>query len=250
MDSCHMIKFHGFILEKDALILPLEELPMRRIEVYGDSVSAGEVSEVIDYVGVPDPLHDGEYSNSYYSYAWILARKLNAQIHDIAQGGVALLNGTGYFHAPDYLGMEYIYDKMQYHSDITEVKQWDFSRYIPQIVIIAIGQNDNYPEDYMTNDFEGEKAVHWRHEYEKLVKKIREKYPKAVILLATTILNHSEAWDLAIDEVCTKLNDDKIYHFLYNKNGCGTQGHIRIPEAEMMAEELYTFIKSLGEEIW
>ena len=176
MDSCHMIKFHGFILEKDALILPLEELPMRRIEVYGDSVSAGEVSEVIDYVGVPDPLHDGEYSNSYYSYAWILARKLNAQIHDIAQGGVALLNGTGYFHAPDYLGMEYIYDKMQYHSDITEVKQWDFSRYIPQIVIIAIGQNDNYPEDYMTNDFEGEKAVHWRHEYEKLVKKIREPY--------------------------------------------------------------------------
>ena len=46
------------------------------MEVFGDSVSCGEVSEALKYVGKPDPEHDGEYSNSWYSYAWITARKL------------------------------------------------------------------------------------------------------------------------------------------------------------------------------
>ena len=34
------------------------------------------------------------------------ARMLNAQIHDIAQGGIALLDGQGWFHEPDQIGME------------------------------------------------------------------------------------------------------------------------------------------------
>ena len=32
-----------------------EPLPERKIEVYGDSVSAGEVSEAVDYTGEEDP---------------------------------------------------------------------------------------------------------------------------------------------------------------------------------------------------
>ena len=58
------------------------------MEVYGDSVSAGEVSETVDYVGKVDPVHDGHFSNCYYSYSWMCARKLGAKLHDIAQGGI------------------------------------------------------------------------------------------------------------------------------------------------------------------
>lgn len=73
-------------LSRGSVLLPPSEKPNRRIEVYGDSVSAGEVSEAVDYVGKEDPEHNGEYSNSWYSYIWMTARKLGAQIHDIAQG--------------------------------------------------------------------------------------------------------------------------------------------------------------------
>lgn len=250
MDSCHNIIFHGFEVEDGAQILELPPLPKRRIEVYGDSVSAGEVSEAVEYCGLADPEHDGEYSNSYYSYAWCTARKLNAQLHDIAQGGAALLDGTGWFHAPDYLGMEYIYDKLEYCPELFEVKEWDFSKYTPHVVVLAIGQNDSHPEDYMTQDYDGEKACNWRTHYKNWVSEIRKKYPNAVIILATTILNHSDMWDKAIDDVCKELNDSKMHHFLYSNNGCGTHGHIRIPEAEKMAEELSTFIESLGEDVW
>ena len=45
--------------------------------MYGDSVSAGEVSEAVEYTGKPDPEHNGQYSNSWYSY----------DVDDCAQAG-------------------------------------------------------------------------------------------------------------------------------------------------------------------
>lgn len=250
MDACHIMTFLGVELSQGAVLCRPPEEPERRIEVYGDSVSAGEVSEAVDCVGQPDPPHDGQYSNSYYSYSWITARKLNARIHDIAQGGAALLNGTGWFHAPDYIGMEQIFDKLQYNPRLGEIKEWDFSLYRPQVVIVALGQNDGNPEDYMAADYQGEKAKHWRMRYGNFLKKLRTIYPDATIIAATTILNHDPSWDRAIEQVCRESGDDRLHHFLYRNNGRGTPGHIRIPEAEGMAEELSGFITSLGEGIW
>ncbi|MCI9437415.1 MAG: hypothetical protein HFH85_09610 [Lachnospiraceae bacterium] len=77
-DSCHMVQRHGFLGSSDLELLPCAALPFRRIEVYGDSVSAVEVSEAVDYCGQQDPVHKGEYSNSYYFYARLTARKLGA----------------------------------------------------------------------------------------------------------------------------------------------------------------------------
>ena len=250
MDSCHMALFHGFLLAEDGQVLTMGAPSQRRIEVYGDSVSAGEVSEAVDYCGQPDPEHNGEYSNSYYSYAWMTARKLGAQLHDIAQGGIALRNGEGYFNEPDARGMEWIYDKIQYHPDLCRPKAWDFSRYTPHLVIVAVGQNDSNPEDYMKNNPDGERAAYWKYRYQKFVEQIREKYPKALILLTTTVLEHDEGWDKAIDEVCHNLKDERVKHFLYSDNGKGTPGHIRIPEAEKMAEELTAYINGLTIPVW
>lgn len=250
MDACHEFCFCGFEVADGAVISAPEAKPDRRIEVYGDSVSAGEVSEAVDYVGKPDPEHDGEFSNSYYSYSWLTARKLNAEIHDIAQGGIALLHNTGWFAAPEYIGMEEVYDKLRYNTELGEPKAWDFTKYMPHVVIVAIGQNDSNPEDYMASDYEGAKAVHWRSEYKAFIRRLREIYPKAAIILATTILGHNKNWDKAIDQVSHELCDTNVYHFLYTNNGIGTPGHIRIPEAERMSDELAAFIDSLGEGIW
>lgn len=82
------------------------------------------------------------------------------------------------------------------------------------------------------------------------IRKLRRIYPKATIVLATTILNHNENWDKSIDAVCRELKDPKIHHFLYSNNGCGTHGHIRKPEAEQMGRELCGFIESLGSDVW
>lgn len=249
-DSCHEMVLNKLLLSDSSKLLGALPKPARRMEVYGDSVSAGEVSEAVEYVGKEDPEHNGEYSNSWYSYAWMTARKLQAEIHDIAQGGIPLLNGTGWVEPPVYPGMEYMWDKVHYHPQLGEASFWDFSKYTPHLVIVAIGQNDSHPDDYMKDNPEGERADYWKYKYQKLVENIREKYPKAVIILATTVLEHNKNWDRAIEEVCQSLKDDRIRHFLYSRNGSGTPGHIRIPEAEKMAEELTAYINHLDIPIW
>lgn len=249
-DACHELTFLGFEIEDKAQVLTLPPKPERKIEVYGDSVSAGEVSEAVAYTGKEDPEHNGEYSNSWYSYAWMTARKLDAQLHDIAQGGIALLDDTGWFHAPDYIGMEQAWDKVHYNPSFGVQTKWEFSDYLPDVVIVAIGQNDNHPVDYMKEDSNCEKAVFWKENYEKFIRKLRKVYPNAWIILTTTILMHDYSWDKAIEEICQKIDDVKIRHFLYSRNGNGTPGHIRISEADEMSEELAAYISSLKIEGW
>ena len=225
-------------------------VPRRRIEVYGDSVSAGEVSEALDYVGRPDPEHNGEYSNSWYSYSWMTARKLHAQIHDIAQGGIPLMRGTGWVEDPIFIGMEEVWDKVHYYPNLTTPTPWDFSKYTPHVVIIAVGQNDAHPEDFMKNDPNGAMAKKWKEHYRLFIQKIREKYPKAVVILATTILEHDKSWDDAIEEVCQDLGDSRVRHFLYTRNSVGTPGHIRATEADEMSDELAAYIENLDIPVW
>lgn len=251
-DSSHAFTFHGLFIAEGGQLLPLPARHARRMEVYGDSVSAGEVSEAEEYAGKPDPQHNGEYSNAWWSYAWIAARKLGAELHSVAQGGIALKDGTGYFNGPDYVGMLSAYDKVRYNPAFGQVKAWDFSRYTPHVVVIAIGQNDAHPVNIMEQDPHGEAAREWREAYKGFILSLRERYPKATFVLTTTILGHHKAWDEAIDQVCCELreNDQRVHHFLYSKNGCGTPGHIRASEAEVMAQELSGFINTLGEGIW
>ena len=244
-DACHEVTILGFEIEDGAKLLKPPARAKRRIEVYGDSVSAGEVSEAVNCTGQEDPKHDGQYSNSWYSYAWMTARKLKAEIHDIAQGGIALLDGTGWFHEPDYIGMESAWDKIRYNPDFGSLSEWDFSQYTPQVVIVAVGQNDNNPEDYMKEDYNCPRAVRWRNGYGELLKKIRGQYPAAWILCITTLLEHDSSWDKSIDEVCFRMQDEKLRHFMFRRNGSGTPGHLRIAEAEEMAEELAAYIEGL-----
>lgn len=247
-DACHTMKLCSLELSEGACLLKAPERPVRRIEVYGDSVSAGEVSEAVHYIGREDPEHNGEYSNSWYSYAWLAARKLGAEIHDIAQGGIALMDGTGWFHAPDYIGMETAWNKLHYNPDQGEPVEWDFSKYTPQVVVVALGQNDSHPEDYMKADYDCEKARLWRDRYQAFIRRLREQYPQAHVICCTTLLAHDAAWDRSIEQVCRELQDEKVSHYVFRRNGRGTPGHLRIQEAEEMAEELAAYIESLG--VW
>ncbi|MGN0406076.1 MAG: GDSL-type esterase/lipase family protein [Bariatricus sp.] len=249
-DACHELTILGMEIEEEGQILDLPAKPKRRIEVYGDSVSAGELSEAVNDIGREDPEHNGEYSNSWYSYAWMLARKLNAQIHDIAQGGIALMDQTGWFCEPDAIGMESMWDKIRYNPLFGKTLEWNFAEYVPQVVIVAIGQNDSHPQDYMKEDRDGVQAETWRTCYRQFLDKIRQQYPDSQIICCTTLMEHDEAWDASIGQVVKQMEDERVSQYLYSRNGKGTPGHLRIPEAQEMAEELAAYIETLKIEGW
>lgn len=240
-------------IDDNAIITRAATPPQRRIEFYGDSVTAGERNEAVAYTGCVDPEEDlSAYSNSWYSYAAMTARILNADTRLIAQGGIPLLDGIGWFNAPHYTGMESVWDRTgygpAYPSD--QPTEWDFTQWVPQVVVVALGQNDSHPDDFMAHDPNSEQSQHWRQRYGEFLMALREQYPQAHIVCATTILEHDMAWDSAIRQVVEQMHDPRITHFLYARNGCGTPGHPRIAEDREMAQQLSAYLSTLMNDEW
>ena len=249
-DGCHRFALLGMEVEGGLADVPA--LPERRMEVYGDSVSCGEVCEAMHLVGQGDPEgHEGIYSNSWYCYGWQTARALGACLHNCSQGGIALQPGRGWFNDP-YVGMLEIWDKMNYNENLGPRTRWDFTRFTPQVVIVALGQNDAHPGDFMADDPKGPLAAGWKADYMRFLGSLRAQYPRARIILTTTVLCHHPSWDKALDEIAEEMGktDPRVLRFRFRRTGIATPGHPRVSEQNEMARELTAFISSLGDGIW
>lgn len=246
MAAHEYFEFRGFVVEENANVEnPRHEYAMN-IEVYGDSVSAGEVVEALYYEGQCDPEnHINKLDNAYLSYPFMLGRMLNARVHDIAQGGIALLDGTGYFTSDHLWGMTRVYDKIQY-SPYGELKQWDFSKYIPDYVIIAIGQNDANPDPEAIKRPDYRRM--WKDRYIEMLRDLMGKYPNATFILLLTVLRHDPTWDDAIREAAEEVNDERVRYFKFMRGGDATNGHPRATEQAEMAAELHAYIKGIQNE--
>ncbi|HNY20932.1 MAG TPA: GDSL-type esterase/lipase family protein [Treponemataceae bacterium] len=240
--------FLGLLVDDGAKVTSAGERPTRRIECFGDSVSAGEVAEALAWTGKKDPeLHDGKWSNSWHSYVFQTARALGAEVHNNSQGGIAVLAGSGFFEN-GAVGLESTWDKLRYTPTLGKITKWDFSSWTPHVVIMALGQNDKHPEDYIDTD--PKRRRHWQNSYAAIIRALRGKYPKALFVIITTLLEHPKEWDIAIDEMTESLADPKVVRFKFTRNGTGTPGHLRIGEHAEMAYELTGFLRGFGDSIW
>lgn len=236
----------------EGAFLPPEEKPERRLEFYGDSVTAGACVECVDYVGLTDPCSNAScFDNSRYSYASMIGRDLRAQTHLVAQGGIAVMSGTGYFHYPDGIGMDVSWDRLCYFPEAGEYTKWDFSRFVPHACVFALGQNDQHNPSTGQNDFSAREPAHraaWKARYGAIIRGVASKYPPGIpLVLITTLIRHDPAWDEAIGELAAELRTEGLNasQFLFTRNGDGTNGHPRIPEQREMADELGAYLKRL-----
>lgn len=240
--AAHYFRFVS--LETDGELLKCEEKYNLKLEYYGDSVSAGEVTEAVYYEGHQDPENHGSvYDNSYFSYTWILARRLGAEFYNNSQGGLSLFDKTGYFNGPDNLtGLETTYNKLSYVSySPMGLTDWDFSRYMPDIVVFAIGQNDANPKPEAIYD--EEYAKKWKEKYKEILLELKARYNNPKFILITTVLMHDKIWDDRIEEIKNELNASDVFHYMFNRNGAATPGHPRVTEQTEMALELERFIR-------
>lgn len=240
--------FHGVIIGESDHLESAGPAPKRRIECYGDSVSAGEICEAVSCTGKLDPdNHGGLYSNAWHSYSMMCARKLGAEIHNNAQGGIAVLDHTGFF-VNGTVGLISTWDKLRYSPEIGPCSSWDFSTWTPHVVVFALGQNDAYPVNYINTDPVRRNV--WKDTYASIIKNLRARYPRALFVIITTLMQHDEGWDRALDAMTEELRDERIVRYRFARNGRGTPGHPRISEHAEMAGELANFIESFGEKIW
>lgn len=252
--ALHYFHFLGIYIDELATVRPFTPQQGLRLEVFGDSVSAGEGVEALYHTGAPDPAAPyGTYDNAWFSYPMVLARKLNAALHLNAQGGIALLHGTGYFGGENGLvGLAEVYDKLSYvpYSPFG-VNEWDFTRYTPDYVVIAVGQNDAHPDPEAINQPEYRRR--WADSYKDMVLNLYKKYKISRFILITTLLQHAPVWDEMLDFICAELceqtQSDAFLRCRFRRCGTATPGHPRVSEQEEMAAELELFIeKDRGEQ--
>ncbi len=220
-----------------------------KLEYFGDSVSAGEVTEAVYYEGMCDPEnHGGQYDNSYFSYTFSAARKLNAEFHNNSQGGLALLDHTGYFYGPaieTLTGLETTYDKLSYVPYAPQgLTPWEFSSYTPDIVVIAIGQNDANPNPHAV--FDKEYTEKWKAKYKEILLDLKSRYKTAKFVIITTVLKHERKWEYILDELTAELADPDVTRFRFTRAGTATDGHPRITEQEEMALELAEYLRTVA----
>jgi len=236
----------------DGEFLDAEPKPELRLEFYGDSVTSGCCVECVDYVAHTDPCSNNScYDNSWYSYAWQTARMMNAEVHTVSQGGIAIFDNTGYFHYPVTIGLENTWDRMCYFPEAGEYTKLDFSRFIPHAVVFAVGQNDQH--NTLTNEntltvSDPEYRVKWKEAYKKIIRGVAAHYPADTrYVMILTVLMHDRCWDDAVGEIAQELAAEGMNasHFLFSRNGAATPGHPRIPEQTEMAEELSAYLKSI-----
>ena len=225
-------KFHSIII--DGELLAANPKSTKQIEVYGDSISAGALVEY-ESSGSQDPDGDNyDLYNAYHSYGSILARKYDAEISLIAQSGASLIDGFGFWNGGT--GMEVFYDKV---APLKDAPLWNFQNYNPDLVIIALGQNDSATIEI----HQDMTAQTWKDHYKQFIAKLRSQYPKAYFIGMFPNMYHDRQWDLflteAIAEYRQEHNDNRVFSLIHEQV---TPGHPRISEQQQMADTLKEFI--------
>lgn len=149
----------GFQLNAGSKLLPLPA-PAHRLEVIGDSISAGYGNEA----AAKEEHFSSKTENADLTYGAVAARKLGADYFCEAWSGKKMW--------PDNTIPE-LYD-LALPQDSTS--QWDFTTWTPDVVLINLA----------TNDFGGKNPdeAGWTGAYEAFIKRLRGHYPHATIYCA------------------------------------------------------------------
>lgn len=231
--------FYGFRISQDADFMPAPSPKAKKIEFYGNSITAGYGVE--DYNGTDRS--DSIYTNNYNTYAAVTARHFNAESRYIVRSGIGITMSWVDPIMPE------IYDRINPHDAFST---WDFELYQPQIVVINLLQNDSWlvkmpkSKEYKARFPNGEKIdlLYVSKEYKKFVQEIRRKYPESHIVCMLgnmSIMKKGTPWPSYVRQVVEELNDSKLYTlFVPYKE---TPGHPRIEEQKIMADKLIKLIE-------
>ncbi len=172
--------------------------PAHRIEVFGDSISAGLANENTG-------LYTHATENGVLAWGPLLAQRLDAEWHVEARGG-------GSFYHPTWLPMPPWFDKVlgpgnMVHLPDEDAELWDFSKYEPDVFVLALGTND-FSEMYPHVDESAYVA-----KYQGFLEELRKHYPKAEVFCLAPF-KEGVPWDEArayIPLAVAAMGDENIH---------------------------------------
>ena len=214
-----------------------DELPGRRIEFIGNSITSGYGLDARQVACGAGTWYD--QTHAWLAFGPRVARAVGAQWMLSSVSGIGMLRNWNSDHPvmPDVYAGVY----MDYADTLT---RWDFNRYTPDLVVVSLGTNDfsdgGGPAPRPALD--GDAFV---RNYVRFVEGVRARYPRARLLLVTSpMLDADRNARLAalLDRVIAEraaAGDRALSRFGFAaRYVAGCNGHPNLDEQARMAAEL------------
>jgi len=155
--------FKGIVISEKGEMLPWKEIPTRKIEFIGNSITCGYGTEGL----MKSERWKPSTENNYLSYAAIMSRALNSDYHITAHSGEGAVRNYGYKEKVSPTGT--MPRRFNRAFDEKEQPLWDFTKWKPDMVVINLGTNDFSTQPFPDKDV-------FIAGYKKLIDEVRKQY--------------------------------------------------------------------------
>jgi lysophospholipase L1-like esterase len=225
-------------------LLPTEQ-KQRKIEFIGDSITCGYGNEAEK----PEDSFKSFQENGWDAFAAKTAKKLNAEFNCVAYSGIGIYSswtGEDKRNNSILMPMVYSYTDRILEKGIGKLSytEWDFTKYVPDLIVINLGTNDG---SYVRYD-KARKAI-FKKLYVNFLKQVREKngsYPTILCTLGSIDTYLFDEIEVAVKEYKLQTGDIKIdcmkFDLQLETDGIGGDWHPSTATHEKMSNKLCTKI--------
>lgn len=231
------------ITGQNIVALPRPSEPL--IEFIGNSITCGAAADPSEVPCGTGDYHDQH--NAYYAYGPRVARALGSDFILSSVSGIGIYRNWN----SDGPTMPQVYGKVDFQDNNSHL--WDFARFTPKVVSIALGTNDFSNGDGKRPRLPFDSAA-FTAKYIDFVKVVKAKYPKARIALLSSPMVQGERNSLLQNILSTvKKTIDAQYpadqpialHFFKPMQARGCTGHPSVEDHAILAAELEPYFRSL-----
>jgi hypothetical protein len=232
--------FYGFVLDSGKTLLPPPPRSSKRIEFIGDSYTCASGNLWTQTSAAPDPYL---YTDEYEGFGPITANYFNADYHITGHSGYGLVH--------DYLGNPTgnLPDDFNWTLASAPLPVWDFSKWVPNIVVICLGLNDYSGWNGYNAPIAEGYANMYRSRYHDFISTINDVYPGVKILaVAPNDLTwlKSNISKVVNDENAMGHNNVYYSYFPYYNNEYVNGGHPNVTAHQQIAQTLISAIDSMN----
>lgn len=221
------LEFAGVLCEK---LLPWKKNTSRKIEFIGNSITSGMGNDLSVI-----PCDSGEWydqHNAYQAYGPLTARALHAEWHLSSVSGIGLIHSC----CDMEVTMPQVYDKINMRDNKIS---WNFSSWQPDLITIALGQNDGIQD-----------SLAFCSAYVKFLADVRRHNPTAHIVMLTSPMADDSLKKVLINYISgvhayvQQKGDKKVHRFFFSRrytNGCGE--HPDLNDHALISAELVAWIR-------